>query len=522
VPDLLEKVAVAAVYAGELGTAISAWREAASGTSRADVKADRLRQLALVEWDAGEFAEALAHADEAKAALGDVPVGPRHIGVLQARLFLQSRCAAYDDISADMEQFEQLARTASDPSVDMVIHIWRIDRSLWEGAYDRAEEAARPAVEYASVWEDAALARAYTAWGVIALASGFHREAQTRADAALRFAHSAGMPTLEVMPRVLSGYTRIYAGNWNEAETAADIALSLAYRTSMHRGIAAALLLHSLIHVYHGDLTQARACVSEADAVFGKGTRLDRHIFVIADLVEALTAVRKQNWPAALAAASRAEHGTSYLSGMPLRVLGDAQLGAGDVEAARRTAEKLATIGPRAPLSQASAVRLHGLVTAGTDSAAALEMLSRAATAFEVLQMPYDAALTWLDWATIAARSDRGSAAGAVERSLVVLDRLGARPDVDRARRLLRESGRRPTPSPHVRKPGELSDREAEVARLVAEGLSNADIAARLFISPRTVTTHLQNIYRRLDVESRTGLTRYVLEHLTRDNNRNT
>ena len=50
------------------------------------------------------------------------------------------------------------------------------------------------------------------------------------------------------------------------------------------------------------------------------------------------------------------------------------------------------------------------------------------------------------------------------------------------------------------------------MARLVAQGLSNAEVGERLFISTRTVGAHLQHIYRRLELPSRAALIRYVLE----------
>jgi NarL family two-component system response regulator LiaR len=52
--------------------------------------------------------------------------------------------------------------------------------------------------------------------------------------------------------------------------------------------------------------------------------------------------------------------------------------------------------------------------------------------------------------------------------------------------------------------PAELSEREIEILRLAARGMSNQDIAARLFLSRRTVQAHLANIFRKMDVGSRT------------------
>lgn len=58
-----------------------------------------------------------------------------------------------------------------------------------------------------------------------------------------------------------------------------------------------------------------------------------------------------------------------------------------------------------------------------------------------------------------------------------------------------------------------LSPRELQVLQLVATGLSDAEVAAKLVVSPRTVSTHLQSIYGKLGVNSRAAATRYAVEH---------
>ncbi len=59
----------------------------------------------------------------------------------------------------------------------------------------------------------------------------------------------------------------------------------------------------------------------------------------------------------------------------------------------------------------------------------------------------------------------------------------------------------------------ELTAREVEVLRLVAQGMTDVQVAQRLIISPRTVNWHLTSIYSKIGVSSRCGATRYALEH---------
>ena len=96
-----------------------------------------------------------------------------------------------------------------------------------------------------------------------------------------------------------------------------------------------------------------------------------------------------------------------------------------------------------------------------------------------------------------------------LQRSLDAFERIGATVWAERSARELRATGlrvRRREAS--VR--DKLTSQELCVAQLVAEGRSNRDIAAMLFISPRTVESHLNSAYRKLGLSSRTQLTRVV------------
>jgi DNA-binding CsgD family transcriptional regulator len=61
--------------------------------------------------------------------------------------------------------------------------------------------------------------------------------------------------------------------------------------------------------------------------------------------------------------------------------------------------------------------------------------------------------------------------------------------------------------------PADLSDREVEVLVLVARGLTNKEAGARLFISPRTIQTHLERIFAKTGVNTRAGAASYAVRH---------
>lgn len=98
---------------------------------------------------------------------------------------------------------------------------------------------------------------------------------------------------------------------------------------------------------------------------------------------------------------------------------------------------------------------------------------------------------------------DEDAAQLELDAAYAVFDWLGAALDVRNVGELQRGS----------ELPGGLTEREAEVLRLVATGLSNREIASVLFISEKTVHRHLANIFTKLGVTSRTAATAYAFEN---------
>jgi DNA-binding CsgD family transcriptional regulator len=121
--------------------------------------------------------------------------------------------------------------------------------------------------------------------------------------------------------------------------------------------------------------------------------------------------------------------------------------------------------------------------------------------------IPFESARTRLCYGERLRRSKRKRQAGEQLRaSLAAFERMGAWSWADRAAKELKATG--DVPRLQLAAPGgrELTAQEMNVARLVVEGLTNRELAARLFLSQKTIETHLAHVFKKVGVRSRTEL----------------
>jgi ATP/maltotriose-dependent transcriptional regulator MalT len=211
------------------------------------------------------------------------------------------------------------------------------------------------------------------------------------------------------------------------------------------------------------------------------------------------------------AAVSAIRRATQEAAELPQRAgllpaLAEIMLAAGDVDAAQSACDELEPIAELcdSDLLRAMFRQVRGATALAADAPeAALADLRRAAAIWQDLEAPHELARTRvLIGRSLRALGDEDSCALELDAARRVFSELGARPDLAA---LDASTG---STSAHG-----LSPRELEVLRLVAAGRTNRQIATALVISEHTVARHVQNIFTKLGVASRTAAGAFAFEH---------
>ncbi|MEV1199096.1 helix-turn-helix transcriptional regulator, partial [Microbispora rosea] len=349
-------------------------------------------------------------------------------------------------------------------------------------------------------------------WGGVAnLLLGNGAEALTLASRAVEMARAHG--AVASMPQMLEILiqAQLWSGRYDAVAANAMDGLRLAQETGRATSGAQHLAWLAFTAAVAGDeetcvLRAARAVelaaahgVSVAEAL---GTLALAHLDVAAnrhgDAVNRLRAVARTGDPLVV-----------RVMATPLLV--ESAVRTGDIAQARDALVVLDrwADSTRDPDRLALAARCHALLAPPAEAAErfaeALELHRQGACAFET-------ARTRLLYGGMLRRSRRpGAAREHLHGALETFERYGARLWSEHARAELRAAGESVRPSGSRSDAGRLlTAQQFQIATLVAEGATNREVAARLFISPRTVEHHLRNIFARLGVRSRVELTRLL------------
>jgi DNA-binding CsgD family transcriptional regulator/tetratricopeptide (TPR) repeat protein len=191
---------------------------------------------------------------------------------------------------------------------------------------------------------------------------------------------------------------------------------------------------------------------------------------------------------------------------------------ASDPKRARDHAEQALAhaISPPQSLALIAAHRMLGILDSDVgELAAAEDHFAQALTLADACRAPYERALTLLARAELAvAQGDRPTATvllDEVRATCTPMDAYVALAHVDRLAAGLVQDGA--VTSPRAAPPAGLTAREVEVLRLMAVGLSNVEIAERLYLSPNTVKVHVARILAKIEVHNRAAATEFALRH---------
>ena len=533
--ELVEDLARARQRLGDYDASMSLWSRARTEAERRDEPA-RLagieRCIGLANYWSGRYDDALEHYDAGLAAARRAGDDAGYARLQLAKGMCLQEVGRNEEAKREVLGALEMAERIGDNALLARMHRGLLLLFAWTGPADLAHEHGRRAIELAEQSGQRGVAwSAHWAMATLAGLTGDAAAIQRHLGAAEQLAEELRSPllrlwTAEVSIEYLSGI-----GEWDQAvalgERTISVARSLGQRTLLPR----LLVWTGLVYLGRGDLERAKRYLDEAWRLSGAerrgataGRPLDVHNVVPAHAGMAAYHVAVRDYRAAIEVGEQGleiADRTAYVAWAIYRLLpamAEAALWLADFERAERYGARLRrdsrALGHKLGLAWADACDALVIMLKKGDPARAVELLRKAADDLDAIPFVWDSARLRRQLAIVLAESgDREGATRELRRVHEVFSHLGAERELDASREQLRTLGARPPARTSVSGVGGLTGREVEIIRLASARKSNKEIGKALGISPRTVSTHLSNIFGKLGVGSRGELTDFVREH---------
>jgi DNA-binding CsgD family transcriptional regulator len=474
-----------------------AWREEAYAEFRRAGEFDRAAEIAL--WLVVEQATSLGNQvaaggwfKRAERLLTGVPLCPAHA---ELEVLRGQRCADPEEAQRHFERAVEIGKQLGDPDSEVrglnQLGFLKVMLGDLEGGMALLDETMAAAMggELRDPW--AIGATCCSMLFACERISDLQRATQW-CEVVLDFTQRRRYVPLSALCRSLYAGVLIAKGDWERAEAELLAALDA------YRGLGRPLAAYPLARL--ADLRVRQGRLEEAEQLIAgwEGHPEMGAIAILLWLERGNTAL----------ASAKLEHQLNRLGDdgpaaplLPLLVR--VRLAEADTDAARVASDHFMRLASRLRHQHLIALGdlAAGQVSASAGDEAAVAHLEAALELFARLRMPFEEGRARVELAAVLAVREPELAIAEARAALELFDRLGAVRDADRAAGVLRSLGASGRMAP--KRPGELTKREREVLALIEHGLSNKQIAARLYIAPKTASHHVSQILAKLGVRTR-------------------
>lgn len=520
---IIEDLARAHQRRGEFDRAIALRLELrAAAEQRADFAAasNALRRIAVAHFWAGRHRDAIAAYDDALAAADRARdlVLAAHIRLGRGAV-LQS-IGRVDESSADLRAALDAAERGHDALLQARAHRELLLFHTMAGPPDAARHHGARAIALADASGDRAVAATcHWAMSVLEGLTGHAEECARHMQRSTVLAEELNSPLLRLAIDEVNVEWAYGHGAWDTGLALGERAIALARSLRQRQMLPRLLVWTALIYLGRYQLERAKPYLDEAWELSGAGDpehAHDVHTVVPAHIGRAHYHMTLWEWDEAIRlgraglAIVDATGARTWAVHRLLPIIAEAQLYSYDTAGARETGARLRrdseTMGN--VLGLAWADTCDAIITYRERGAEpAIPLYRTAAERLEAVPyVPSAARLRRQLAGRLAEVGDREAAISELRRAHDTFVRLGARWELEKTRVQFQELGARPPGKIAGQGAEALTERELEIVRLVAAGKSNKAIGKALAISARTVSTHLSNIYGKLDIGTRAEL----------------